>query len=101
MPGLPSCLARKLRALHVSRPAVVADLNAAAFDNDGNELTAFSIPQHPSHRVLILDHIEIVEWHSLTLIVRTGLRGKRSGIFPENQYFLLHIASMIWITWSV
>lgn len=90
--------APQLRRSDMSGSTGIPDFYSTPSDNDRHLLLVFSITQHPVHGTGILRHLKVFKVHALPLVVLTGLRSVRSGIFPEYQYFLLHISSFIWIT---
>ena len=76
----------------------IADLDAVSLHNDGDQFLTLRILQHPLQGFGIPGHIMIFEFGLLPPEVLTGLSRMGSSVLAENQYFLLHIGSRIWIT---
>ncbi len=82
----------------MSGTSVISQSNAAVFNHGRNLAPSLGELEHTLHgRGIPLDIIEFKR-HFVSGIVLTGLGRVGSRTFSENQYFLLHMASLSWIT---
>jgi hypothetical protein len=84
----------------VSGSSIVAYLDPTPGHDNRNQPFTLSILQHSIQRPLVCSHVEVFERYPLLFAILTGLRSVGSSVLAENQYFLLHITSIIWITWT-
>ncbi len=82
----------------MSGTSVVSQRDSAVFDYGWNLPPSLGELEHAFHgQGIPLDIIEFKR-HFVSGIVLTGLGRVGSRTFSENQYFLLHMASLSWIT---
>lgn len=83
----------QLRDSDLSGPSVKADGYLCAFDYDGNRALSAGVLEHQVQVVPVAKHVVVFEWYLPGGEVLTGASGIGSGVLPEDQYFILHVAS--------